>query len=204
MSISNVTNAQILQKGATLIGGGFSFFQQKILPDFSVDSNKSKTGNINISVAKAILDNSFLGISIGYGGNIQNHEAVNTNYLIVQKYKVQNFTTSVFYRRYKNLGNNFYLFGQPSLEYSFSKNSISYNTNTSQITKMNYVGFGLTPGISYKIYRKLFVDVAIPNIFNINYTSTKNGVGKTNSLGVNSNLSGFNINSFAFGFNFIL
>ncbi len=98
----------------------------------------------------------------------------------------------IFYRLYKNLGKEFYLFGEAGGGYigssSTSKDSLGNkvatgNSNGGQIY--------LSPGIAYKISKKFFIELSIPQLFTIAYSSSKTKSGSV----ITSSSDNFNVDA---------
>lgn len=204
-----IVNAQI-KEGSILLGGGISYNNTSdnyTYPFALPESDKSNSEVVNISLGKALKENSVVGILLTYNnstGKITSDDTLNSNN------KTYIYSAEVFYRRYKKLAKNFYVFGEFGAGFDAEKiesgyasgNYPGYATNTSQSSE-GFINF--TPGVSYKILKKLLVELTIPNVAAINYTIVKSSQTneKENVLSFNSDLSSFGVNSLLVRFSFI-
>ena len=168
--LTAIANAQI-EKRSTIIGGQVYYYDSNI--DYSTNQRSEKNRNtvFDVSAGKAFKRNDVFGVNLAYSPastrNVYNGiEYVNTD--------VDAYNAGVFYRRYKSLAKDFYFFLESELSYLHSKqvntDSVGANVYTSKQSGMAFV---LTPGISYRIYKKLHLELLIPNIVTIRYTATK-------------------------------
>lgn len=105
---SGFANAQFT-KGALLVGGELSYSQSSSETGGTTDQNVH-TGVFNISVGKAMDENTVIGINLTYSGSKE----------IIPDVNRQNFYgISIFYRKYKSLGKDFYLFGEAGAGYGY-------------------------------------------------------------------------------------
>ena len=168
--LATIANAQI-EKRSTIIGGQVYYYDSNI--DFSTNQKNQKSRNaiFDISAGKAFTRNDAFGVHLGYSpASTKNfydgNEYVNTD--------VKAYNMGVFYRHYKSLAKDFYFFIESELSYLHSK---QINTDTAGAnvftSKQSGAEFVLTPGISYRIYKKLHLELLIPNIVTLRYNSTK-------------------------------
>jgi hypothetical protein len=203
-------NAQI-KKGSILLGGQVSYYNSKSDNSFNLQPDqKTTSGNFIISAGKAFKENSVFGIAIGYSSFSNKNNSVNP-------FKQDNnyYNISVFYRKYKSLGNGFSFFAEGGISYNNNKqkNDDSLHLNSYEQTQSG-IGFYLTPGISYQVCKKLQLEILIPNIVYANYSVTKSHStsqpnppqsSKTNSFSFNTSLSpSSSLGAFGVGFRFIL
>jgi hypothetical protein len=99
--------------------------------------------------------------------------------------------------------------------YQYAKNTYTYFSNVDQNlrTTSNGVAFGFIPGIFYSVFKRMQMELTMPNIANISYTSVKTVAGnlppsvpeqKTNNFSANVNLNSNLLNNFGIGFKFLL
>ena len=202
------THAQI-KKDAVLLGGQVSVYSSK--PSGNSASPKTNNNNIflNLSVGKAIKENTVIGLYGGYG------QGKNENIYSISASNISTSTTTsagIFYRKYKSLGKNFYFFGELNAGYRGYKqeyeNRVIGAITTSADTE-NGVELGLTPGISYRLFKKLQLEVLMPSFAGLRYATTKNsGSNITTTKGslfqLSSNLNSGLLNNMALGFKFVL
>src|SRR5579864_2728938 len=120
---SCIVNAQF-KKNDILLGGQLSYsyysYNQKYTPNTEYDQ-KTNNGNFTINIGKALNENSMAGLNLSYIPFSENNYQ---NYGIGPlKYQNNAFAAGVFYRKYKNLGKEFYLFGQAGVSYYWSDES---------------------------------------------------------------------------------
>lgn len=199
LCISSYANAQTIEKGSTLIGGGLNLGGSKYYTqnNYGSDSGKSNGTNFNIALGKAVRDNSIAGASLLYGFSkskslkVSGTESTSNNYGI-------NF----FYRRFFEMGNKFYFWAQPAVGFYFS-DSKTLNPNQKNYSKSMNTGIYLTPGFSYNVYKKLYLDIALNNIASLTYNASESPGVKQNGFGFNSSLSAGRLGDLGMGFNFI-
>jgi hypothetical protein len=163
---------------------------------------------INPSFGKAIKDNLVLGFDINYGHSLSQPDTVN-------KSTQNSFGAGIFVRRYKPLGNGFYLFGQSELSGSFNHTKFKNTNGNPGYDENHNDGYNFTlqfyPGIAYAINRRWQIETSLPNFLNVNYShaSTKTVYanapeqkGSSNSFGFSSSLTGSN--QFAVGVRYII
>ena len=111
-------HAQIKKK-SILLGGQIAFVNSSINYSTMQSNQKEKDAAFNISIGKAIKDNSVYGINISYQpSTIKNF--FNGAAFINQK--VNQYSFGAFYRQYKSLSKDFYFFIQPEADYIIGKN----------------------------------------------------------------------------------
>jgi len=203
LSISITTNAQFI-KGSGLIGGTLSYSSRKVnYPNTAVEYN-STSGNYNISLGKAIRENAVFGININYLPNTSTQQSGNALY----KVNINGYGVGIFYRLYKNLGKEFYLFGEAGGGYigsSFtSRDSLGNKVSTSNT---NGGQIYLYPGIAYKISKKFFIELSIPQLFSVAYSSEKSSAPVTSTIDsfkIGATLDSNPLTSLGVGFRLVL
>ncbi len=197
LSFTMVSNAQTIEKGATLIGGSINFgtSNQATINTAMPDTIKSTGGSIGISLGKAITDNGILGFSLSYG-----RTKIESS---MDEYDDDNrslYAASIFYRQFLELGNKFYFWIQPSAGINYGEVKSRDNSNYS---KNMSVGLALTPGLSYNFYKSIYLDVSISNLAALSYNSSQASGVKQESFHLSSGLSGGSLNNVGIGFSFI-
>ena len=205
LSLSLVASAQFT-KGSVLLGGLASFSSNQSSSDYTPDKSGTKSGNFNISLGKAVKENSVFGVFINYQYYEYKYGITNGP----SKNSSNNYGIGVFYRLYKDLGKEFYLFGEAGGGYQ-GGNSTSYDSlGLKSSTGNSYGGqVYLSPGIAYKISKKLFVELSIPQLFNVNYSNSKYKSGtatvsSNDNFYINANLNSNPLSSLGFGFRLVL
>jgi len=189
-------NAQI-NKGKYLLGGSFNYYHS---------TNESYNSlYTNIQIGKVIKDNTVVGISLSYS----------TNNLSSATNKLRQYSAGVFYRKYKSLGKDFYLFGELDASYQYSKNSLTFFQNANQLYNANSSGgtINFIPGISYAVCKGLQIELSMPNLANISYYHIKTIDSelppgtvsqKRNVFYANASLNTNLLSNFGIGFKFLL
>ncbi len=203
-----IAKAQI-KKDAVLLGGQISFYDSKSSNSNTLPNTKNNYAFFNLSVGKAIKQNTVVGVYGGYGKN--KSESIQTS-SSSNKATSTSSSAGVFYRSYKPLGKHFYFFGQINAGYSGYKQEFENKVIGSVITNThteNGAELGLTPGVSYQVYKKLQLEVLIPSFAGIRYATTKDwGTNSTSTKGslfqFNTSLNGGLFNGLAVGFKFVL
>lgn len=199
--VATTTNAQI-NVGRYLLGGSASFnsgTNQQYSPQ------KYESLNANIQFEKVIKDNTVAGFILSYGYS-KNISVTKSN----------QFSGGVFYRKYKTVAKNFYFFGEGDAVYSNSTG----NSGQFQIGNNGYKYFSnaaiisFIPGISYSVCKRMQIELSMPNLASISYTSGKTentdpstttiSTVKSHNFSANANLNSNFLSSFGIGFKFLL
>jgi hypothetical protein len=197
--IAITTNAQI-NKDKVLLGGGIGYYKTSNPPLQYFYSN--------LQIGKVIGDNIVIGIIGTYSSN-------NYSYTVSSPNKTRGYSTGIFYRKYKKLGDKFYFFGELDASYQHSKNESIYFSNVSQSlnAKSGGVSISFIPGISYSVWKKMQMELSIPGLANLSYArvTTINSSLPPSILPQKNDIysAGINLNSnllsnFAIGFKFLL
>jgi hypothetical protein len=200
-----LANAQF-KKGDVLAGGTLSYSSTKSTMVDNPDDQKSNTGNFNISLGKALKENTVFGVNISY----QPHSVTSGSGANWTRDRTDGYGISIFYRMYRNLGKEFYLFGEAGGGYIGSTSSLKDRAGDKLSTGTSSGGqIYVTPGIAYKISSKFFLELSIPQIFSAAYTSakTKSGSAVTASsddFSIGANINSNPLNSLGIGFRLIL
>jgi hypothetical protein len=166
--ISFAASAQI-KKQSILLGGQLFYYNNK----YQVENlnQKSQSGTISISIGKAIKENRIVGVNLGFSPIRQ------TNYLSYGDTTTlifNRFDIGVFYREYKNLGKDFYFFCQVDGAFITANQNEHYQIASADVKATQRGGFiSLTPGISYQVFKKMQLELTIPNILGMQYLVTR-------------------------------
>jgi hypothetical protein len=202
------THAQI-KKDAILLGGQVSVYSSKTSDNSTPPNTTNNNAFLNLSAGKAIKENTVIGIYGGYGQGT--NENINSN-SSSNKSTGTNTSAGIFYRKYKGLGKNFYFFGEINAGYRGYKqeyeNKVIGVTTTSTSTETG-AELGLTPGLSYQLFKKMQLEVVMPSFAGLRYATTKNsGTNSTTTKGnifqFSTSLNNSLLNSLAVGFKFVL
>jgi hypothetical protein len=195
---SGLANAQF-NKGNLLLGGTLSYSGSSS-SSASTEYN-SHGGFFNVSMGKALNENSIFGINLTYGFN---------KYISVNN-KTNYYSIGIFYRKYKSLGKDFYLSGEADAGYTGS-NTYGDNSGNQYVSGSTNGGFiGFYPAIDYRIAKKFFLEISLPSLFSASYTSTKTTDPSANpqtttgsQFGITTSLSSNPLSALAVGFRLIL
>ena len=206
---SFIVNAQF-KKNDILLGGQLSYsynsYNQKYTPGTEYDQ-KSSNGNFTINIGKALNENTIAGINLSYlPYSANNYQSYMTNML---KYQDNEFAAGVFYRTYKKLGKEFYLFVEAGASYYWSNQSGKDSIGKKELTGSTWgVGADLYPGIAYKISKHFFLELSIPELINIRYnktnTTTQASTYVSDQFNISTSLSSDPLNALGIGFRFLL
>jgi hypothetical protein len=216
--ISFMARAQF-KKNDILLGGQLSYSYNSSTytqPNASFPTNDSKSnyGNITISLGKALNENTVVGINLSYTpSSSTNYPSYNGN--IPLKYQSNGYNAGIFYRKYKSLGKEFYLFGEASAWYSWSDQSGKDSIGEKLISGSSWsVGIDLYPGIAYRISKHLFLELSVPNLFYAGYSKSNSAnqygtasevqTTKNDQLIISTSLSSNPLNALGIGFRLIL
>ena len=202
VSVTVCSLAQIT-KGSFLLGGDLSSFSEKQINNGI--ENKISGFHISPFVGKAIKDNLFFGgyFNLGLTDNDGNNGSV--------KIKGNNYGAGLFLRKYSVIKNNFYGFLQGNVGVNYYKEEGSFSNNSSSEFKRTLVMVALSPGLSYKISKKLHLESGLREMISLGYSTQKNfnnssgsiNTSKNNRLYFSSNINNFTSNLY-FGFRLIL
>ena len=166
--VSFGASAQI-KKQSTLLGGQLFYSNNKNQVE---DLNqKSESATISVSIGKAIKENRIVGVNLGFSPIRQSNYMNNgdTTKLIFNR-----FDLGLFYREYKKLAKDFYFFGQVDAAYITANQKEHYRIAAADVKSTQRGGFiSLTAGISYQVFRKMQLEVTMPNILGLQYLATK-------------------------------
>jgi hypothetical protein len=206
ISFSFLASAQFT-RGNWLVGGTLSY-NSSSQTYLGTDQN-IHSGNFDVSLGRAISENSVFGVKLGYIYSQQsNYYQGNLGPL---DYKTKTYSIGIFYRKYKSLGKEFYLFGEAGAGYLGSNSSGIDDAGQKSLSGSGSGGqINFFPGIDYKISKKFFLEISIPNLFLAQYTSDKtdaiNGSqpSKNDQFTISTSLSSGPLDALGIGFRLIL
>ncbi len=157
-----------ISKNTYLVGGQLYYYSEMLRID-SFDQHL-QSGTIALSVGKTFKENSAVGIKVAYS------PAIGTNYLNWNDTADLHFNqlnAGIFFREYKKLATDLYFFGHVEGGYSTTIQKEEYYSDAS--VRMSRKGgfIGLTPGISYRVFKKMQLELTLPNILGIQYIKTR-------------------------------
>jgi hypothetical protein len=206
---SFIANAQF-KKNDILLGGQLSYSynssNQKYVTGPTYD-NKATTGNFTINFGKALNENTIAGITLSYRPYSINN--FNVDGIIPTKYQDNGYAVGIFYRKYKNLGKEFYLFGEVSAFYNWSNQSAKDSTGKEIQTGSSWlVGIDFAPGIAYKVSKHFFLELSFPDLIHVEYSKSNTKTPQTNlvydQLNLSTSLSSGVLGSLSVGFKLVL
>jgi hypothetical protein len=194
-SLCLAARAQI-NKGDLLLGGNLSYQSETTSTVNIPNYGPTKTTGLTIdpSFAKAFKNNAIAGFDVEYGHSTYNPGQGGES-------TVENlYGLGVFLRRYRPLGNGFYLFGQARLGGTYDR--IAYNnlgtginSPTGQIATSGQVSFTLFPGIAYALNRHWQIETGLPNFLAVNYNHNKETTTYAAASDQVSTMNTFNLTS---------
>ncbi len=208
LSLSSIVNAQF-SKGSILLGGQLSYSANNFTGAYRSGPN-AYYGNFIISAGKAIKENTVVGINLTYGpswiGDYSNYG------LGPLRYYNAVYGIGIFYRSYKSLGKEFYIFGEAGAGFSDTYESGTDYSGNKLISGHTYSGnIYFMPGIAYKISKKVLLEITIPDLFSATYTAQNTWVQdmfpyriKENRLYISTSLSSNPLAALGVGFRLIL
>jgi hypothetical protein len=197
---SGLASAQF-SKGNLLVGGELSYSESSNQLNGTTNQNVH-SGVFNVSLGKAMNENAIIGINLTYSGAKEN---------IPYLTKGNIYGIGIFYRKYKSLGKDFYLFGEAGAGYAYSNNK---GTDTAGAWKVfgttNSGRIYFTPGIAYQASKRLFIEITIPAILSAQYTIFNGNIdpaqenSKASSFNISTSLNSSPLSNLGIGFRLIL
>jgi hypothetical protein len=164
---SFLSNAQI-RKGSFYLGGDIGYSSQKeerINPAGGMNNEgEQKSISFSPSIGMAVKENVFAGIDFTYANNESENLSSSNNY------KTKALGAGIFLRRYFPVANRFYLFGQVRLGYLDRESDMTSTFNADRTQEDSWsLQAGLFPGLSYNIYKSLYLEMGLNNLLQIGY-----------------------------------
>jgi len=200
---SFIANAQI--KDGSVLLGGQAYYSNTDYGKSPANQASQKIHNaqVTISVGKALKENTVYGVNLTYANYFQSNIGQSPN---LYDSKSNSYGGGIFVRKYKPLGEDFYLFGELEASYLAGKTTYKYGSgNSTNGPKTSVVQLALTPGISYQLLKKLQVEITIPDIGSIQYSTntTEGSSTKQNNFGFATTLNSFALGNLGVGFRFV-
>lgn len=149
-------------RGSLIIGGNTSLGISRTEDQFAPGVGKSSEISITPSIGYSIHQNVFMGIGINYGKTwFPNKQSPNKSF-------GQHIGGFVFIRKYTTLGKKFYLFAEPSIFYSRSKQRLS-SLQVVRNTDGWSSGFSLYPGVAYAVNKRLHLELGMNQLLGVSY-----------------------------------
>lgn len=155
-SLLGPAKAQV-KKGSWIIGGQASYYQVDYSPNTTY-AKSSKNPSAVLSVGKAFGDNNVWGLSVGYLAN----SFTNTIYIggYQQNGNMNTYSGNIFNRKYEKIVSGLYAFSELGDGFSVSRHD-----NEKAFSIFLYG----TPGIAYRLRKKIFIELLLPNLVRLSY-----------------------------------
>jgi len=193
------------ETGQRIFSGGINFNNYNNQTDLnnSTSKNAQTSFNLDASIGKFIRPNLVRGLSINYGHNYEKSDPSSF------KQNYNSVGLGLFATQYRSFGKNFFGFIRFNLNGNYQ---FGTRVQSGVDQKIRGYGFsaGLTPGISYKINKRVLLNGTLNNIallsFNHQKTTYSNSsqVTRTNQTGLYSSLSNGSLGAIGIGFNLLL
>ena len=198
-------SAQI-KKGSISLGGQIVYYSSNADWNTAQPNQKNKNAVFGVTAGKAVKENLVAGIAVTYGSGRVNNFYNGISFI---NSKTDQYNFGIFYRRYVKLARDFYFFGEGGAAYISNAQT---DTDTLGGNKIKYSQAGgeisLAPGLSYRVFKKLHLEIIIPRIVNVQYAVSKMRSStqdfKQNQFLFNSSLNASPLNFLGIGFRVIL
>ena len=192
-----IANGQI-EEGTLLVGGQLSgsssdakYINATGGSFYPETSSKSIGGGVSIS--KAFKKNDVYGVYLGYSNLKETGNYVNGLYQL----KFNFYGAGVFRRKYYKLFSSLSFFNQIGVDFYFNKTYLTDSIGSPNIPNGFSGDLFFTPGVAYRIYKKVDLELLIPSLIGLSYSNnnsfglyeTYNSVTQNNSLELKTNLS---------------
>ena len=192
ISIFSLTSTAQIKKGSTLLGGQISFNRT----DAGINTGQDlRSAVFHIAAGKAYKENSVAGLYAEYA-----------RFNAPGSFTADYYKAGFFYRKFHKLAKDFYFFGEMGTGYMGSREK-RFGINDVNIYQSG-VELNVTPGLSYRVYKKLHLELSIPQLAGIHYTVSKTRSVPDNfkqqAFGFNTNMTGTVLEAVGIGFRFVL
>jgi hypothetical protein len=183
-----------IRKNAFLLGGQLYYGEQKNFLGNGFESQKSTNATFQVSVGKAIKENTVVGINLRYSPSQYKTTSTTTG---TAKTTNNNYEAGIFYKKYKSLGSGFYFTGQAEAAFGMNINKTDQTLPDLDSKVTAYSGsIHLSPGLSYQVLKFMHIELSLPSLLSISYSSSKEDYEnpalmdrKMRSFGITSALS---------------
>jgi hypothetical protein len=190
------TNAQI-KKGKVLLGGQIAAnsnesksVSQSPLNPYN-QTNTQKSSLFGLSLGYAVKENKVIGFSFS---SIANKETRFFSPNSTSSFKNNQNEIGVFYRQYKKIAKDFYIFGQGDIATVFGNGTgTSIPSAFTQTAKLTGTRLYVSTGVGYAVLKKLHIELSLPNILGIQ--SYKNKLTSTDPNARTEDNKQFSFNS---------
>jgi hypothetical protein len=202
--ISFFANGQF-KKGDILLGGNLSFNAA-----ISSDSLTGNRASVNITVGKAVNESTLFGVSVLYQPYWSSYYFFGNNGTALDFYLQNSFAIGVFYRKYKSLGKDFFLFGEAGGNFGWSTQTGKDFNDVKVLTGsgINAIAY-VVPGFAYRVSENFFLELSFNNLFYAQYSSSKTTIqsvdyNKDNQFTIGTSLSSGFFSNIGVGFRLVL
>ena len=165
----SVTGSAQIKQSSILLGGQLSYYNDK--NQIENLNQKSESGTIGVSIGKAFKENSVIGLNFNFSP-VKQTNYLNWNDTVDLTYN--RFDIGAFFREYKRLAKDFYFFAQLDGAFILANQKDEYSVAPGDVKIKQRGGFvSLTPGISYQVFKKMQLELTIPNVLSMQYLVTK-------------------------------
>lgn len=199
-----------IQAGTILIGGQISYNSTGTTFSFDPKGQKNNSGTYNVSVGKVLKTNAVFGITLGYAPSSFSNFFNGADYV---SGNLKMYNMGIFYRQYKMLAKGFYFFTEAGLAYNtFKQTTADTSGANSEVIIQHGVQLTLMPGIAYKITKRLFIEIVMPDFVTVQYFVTTDDLrttqqfesAKQHQFTLNTSLNSNGLNFLGVGFHFVL
>jgi hypothetical protein len=177
ISFASITHAQIT-KGRILLGGTLAYGRSTGYNPPNVSDPQVQQGlTINPSFGKAVKDNLILGIEASFYSLTQKYRSST----IISKYRSQSYGGSIFLRQYVPILKQFYFYAQAAAGANKNRTWQTSNDQTLNDTQGWGASLNLTPGLTYAITKRLYVETGLNGFALLSYNHSKTKFTDSNS-----------------------
>jgi len=193
------------ETGQRIFSGGINFNNYNNQTDLnnSTSKNAQTSFSLDASLGKFIRPNVVRGFSINYGHNYQKSDP--SSY----KMNYNSVGLGIFSTHYRSFGKNFFGFLRFNLNGSYQFGN-TVQSGVDQKNRGYELSAGLTPGISYRLNKRVLLNGTLNNIASLNFNhrrttySNSGEVNKINQTGLYSSLSNGSLGAIGIGFSLLL
>lgn len=162
------------QKGKSLLGMNFGITKSNEREDTAGSLNQRFSSTwIELDYGVCYKDNNVFGVALIYAPVYWSDHIFIGGDTVQASQKTYGF--GVFYRNYKKLTKDLYLFSGAALDYQKTTNELTHpepnSYNTKQVNSM--ISGGVSLGVTYQLYKHLQVELSLPSIISLQYQHTR-------------------------------
>lgn len=168
--LAGITSQAQVEKGRTLLGGTIAYNQSTNYSDGNyLSPGKQRSVIISPSFGKAIKTNFVLGVEASFSSGNQTYGAATD----AIKTKSHSYGGAIFLRQYVPLLKNFYFYAQGMMGGSKNEAKQTHNNRVNNRTEGWGVSASLSPGLTYAITKKLYVESGLNGFALLAYSHSK-------------------------------